>query len=193
MGKMEQAAAKRLRRNTIENIILSGVTLTGVIAAGIAAPNALKLLKHVDLDWATKRDPRRRIAEATSRLKKKRYIVWEEKNGKRYMRLTEKGRVYVQRYASGARQIPKPRRWDGRWRIVIFDIPEAKKGMRERVRRLVRELGFYPLQRSVWVHPYECEELITLLKADLKIGADLLYIIADAIEYDMPLRKHFGL
>lgn len=190
---MEDGARKRLRRNTIENIILSGVSLTGVIAVAMAAPNALKLLKHVDLDWAAKRDPRRRITEATSRLKQKGYIVWEERKGKRYMRLTDKGRIYVQRYTSGAREIPKPRRWDGRWRIVIFDIPEHKKGMRDRVRRMVVDLGFFQLQKSVWVHPYECEELITLLKADLRIGKDLIYIIADAIEYDKPLRQHFGL
>ena len=190
---MEQEAAKRLRRNTIENIILSGVTLTGVIAFAVAAPNALKLLKHVDLDWAAKRDPRRRITEATSRLKKKGFIVWEEKKGRRFMRLTAKGRVYCGRYTTGHRQIPKPKKWDGRWRVIIFDIPEAKKGLREKVRRLVRGLGFYPLQRSVWVHPYDCEELITLLKADLSIGKDLLYMIVDAIEYDKPLREHFKL
>lgn len=54
-------------------------------------------------------------------------------------------------------------------------------------------LGFVRLQDSVWVYPYDCEDLITLLKADLKVGKDVLYVVADRIEYDQPLRTLFDL
>ncbi|MBI5470465.1 CRISPR-associated endonuclease Cas2 [Candidatus Kaiserbacteria bacterium] len=89
--------------------------------------------------------------------------------------------------------LPRPRRWDRRWRIIIFDIPEKKKNVRDRVRALVQRLGFFRLQHSVWVYPYDCEEIITLLKSDLKLGSQLLYMIVDAIEYDKPIREHFDL
>jgi hypothetical protein len=44
----------------------------------------------------------------------------------------------------------------------------------------------------VWVYPYDCEDLITLLKADFKIGKDLLYVITESIENDKWLRQSFG-
>ncbi len=114
-------------------------------------------------------------------------------NGKVHMQLTAEGKRLARQIVNGNTSIPKPRKWDGQWRIVIFDIPEQKKELRDRVRYLVKRLGFYKLQQSVWVHPYECEEIITLLKTDLRVGKDLLYIVGTAIEFDKPLRRHFGI
>ena len=61
------------------------------------------------------------------------------------------------------------------------------------MRATLVNMGFHRLQDSVWVYPYDCEDLVLMLKADLKIGKNVLYIVADAIEYDTPLRVHFGL
>jgi len=88
---------------------------------------------------------------------------------------------------------PRKRRWDKKWRMLIFDIREERKNIREKVRRTLISLGFYRLQDSVWVYPYDCEDLVVLLKADFKIGKDLLYIISDEIENDEFLRKAFHL
>ncbi len=57
----------------------------------------------------------------------------------------------------------------------------------------MREIGFVRLQDSVWVYPYDCEDFIALLKAELKIGKDVLYAIADTIEHDKGIRRHFNL
>ncbi len=57
----------------------------------------------------------------------------------------------------------------------------------------MRELGFARLQDSVWVYPYDCEDLMALLKADLKIGMAVLYMIVEHIENDKHLRAHFSL
>ena len=87
----------------------------------------------------------------------------------------------------------KPRRWDGRWRVLIFDIAEKRRGLRDRTRRMLADIGFVRLQDSVWAYPYDSEELVALLKADLKIGKDLLYLIVDEMEADHVLRRRFGL
>jgi CRISPR-associated endonuclease Cas2 len=76
---------------------------------------------------------------------------------------------------------------------LIFDIKEERKGMRDKIRRTLNTIGFIRLQDSVWVYPYDCEDLIMLLKADFKIGKDLVYIIADSIENDKDLRLAFNL
>lgn len=55
------------------------------------------------------------------------------------------------------------------------------------------EIGFVRLQDSVWVYPYDCEDFVALLKAELKIGKDVLYAIVDTIEQDKNLRRYFNL
>lgn len=75
----------------------------------------------------------------------------------------------------------------------MFDVPERQHALRTRVRQLIVGLGFYRFQDSVWVYPYDCEEIIAMLKIELGVGNKLLYVVADAVEYDKPLRTHFGL
>ena len=65
--------------------------------------------------------------------------------------------------------------------------------MRAKIRDTLQSIGFSRLQDSVWIYPYDCEALITLFKADLRIGKDMLYMIVDELEYDAPIRKRFGL
>jgi DNA-binding transcriptional regulator PaaX len=76
---------------------------------------------------------------------------------------------------------------------LIFDIPEYRKSTRDRIRETLRIIGFVRLQDSVWAYPYDCEDLITLLKADFKIGKDMLYLVVEAMENDASLRRHFGI
>ena len=193
MGRMEAESRRRTKRVNIENIVFGTLAVAGVAALAMAAPNTLQLLKHVDPDWMSKRDPRRRLRETISRMKRKGLVEFKMHNGKNRPRLTKKGEDEARRINLGKFQIKKPLRWDQKWRIVIFDIPEKRKGLREHVRRLVFSMGFFRLQDSIWVFPYDCEEVVTLLKLELKIGTELIYIIADAIEFDKPLRQHFEL
>jgi phenylacetic acid degradation operon negative regulatory protein len=47
-------------------------------------------------------------------------------------------------------------KWDHKWRIIIFDIPHSKKAARDALRRKLIGLDCYPLQKSVWIHPFPC-------------------------------------
>ena len=46
------------------------------------------------------------------------------------------------------------RPWDGEWRMVIYAVPEADRGERERLRRTLGWLGFGPLAAATWVSPH---------------------------------------
>lgn len=107
--------------------------------------------------------------------------------------LTEKGELFIKNIEERNFTIPRPKKWDEKWRIIIFDIKEERRATREKLRRTLTQIGFKKLQNSVWVFPYDCEDLITLLKADFKIGKDVLYIIAEHIEYDKWLKAMFSL
>jgi DNA-binding transcriptional regulator PaaX len=52
---------------------------------------------------------------------------------------------------------------DGKLRIVIFDVPEKLKRNRNFFRRHLVELGFKMRQKSVWVSPLPCEDLVRLV------------------------------
>lgn len=193
MGNLEHKAKQKRRRVVVEQVIIGALATVAAIGIAVIAPNAGQLLKHIDFDFVGNRDPRRRVSEAVSRLRRKGFIEWKNNNGVWRMRLTEQGRRHVARARLRMMSIPRPRRWDGRWRFVMFDIPEEQRSLRRHLRSLIIQLGFYRFQDSVWVYPYDCEEVITLLKVELGTNNNLLYVVADAVEYDLPLRKHFEL
>ncbi len=192
-SQLEKRTRKRARRNLVRNTLLTTIALIPTLTIAIAAPKVLSIIRDEHLDYIFPPDPKQRLYENISRLKKKGFVTFENVGVKKYLRLTTEGKRELERISHQNTPIRIPRRWDGKWRIVIFDIPEVRKTQRNRIRSLVRSLGFHQLQQSVWVYPYDCEDIIALLKTDLKIGRELLYLIADAIEYDRPLRLHFKL
>ena len=192
MEKLEGRVRKRTRRGQIESAILSALAIGGIGLVAITAPNMLQLLKRIDPDWIVKRDPKRRIRETVGRLKEKGFVEFVKKDGRTRLTITNKGRKRFNSLVLNG-SLPRPKHWDRKWRLVIFDIPEKKRSIRVRARTIVSNFGFTRLQNSVWAFPYDCEEAVALLKAELRIGKDLLYIIADAIEYDRPLREKFKL
>ncbi len=87
----------------------------------------------------------------------------------------------------------RKKKWDGVWRIVIFDIPNTQGKERNTLRRAVRLFGFHQLQKSVWVYPFNCDDFITLLRENLDINKNVLYLHASYIENDRHLRNEFNL
>jgi len=110
--------------------------------------------------------------------------------GQEGVSLTPKGDRYVQRELIRS---TAPKHWDKKWRIVIFDIPEKRKAKRHILRDSLIKIGFIKLQQSVWIYPYDCEELVVLLKADFQLGKEALYLIVDTLENDSSLKMHFHL
>ena len=189
MGTLESELKKELRRTKVNAAIIHTIAAGGLIAMALVAPNVVGALGKIGFL------PQRRYQtkQALSRMIEKGYVALEKKDGKPYVRLTEKGKHLAALMNMGKVAVEKPARWDGKWRLLIFDVSEKRRSIRSKIRRTLLTLGFMRLQDSVWVLPYECEDLMVLLKADLKIGKDVLYIIADKIENDAHLRAAFGL
>ena len=55
----------------------------------------------------------------------------------------------------------KKTKWDGKWRVLIFDIPQELHNKRNIFRAKLRALGFYMIQKSIFVFPYPCAEEIS--------------------------------
>lgn len=193
MGKIEHEAKIIRRRISIQKVLLRTVAAAGLLSVSLLAPNALQILKLVDGNKKRSKNPKYLIGTAFEKLLGGGMIEFvTTKNGK-FVRLTESGKRKLGEAISRAPDSCKKKRWDKRWRVVIYDIREQRRSMRRRVQRTIQSFGFCMLQQSVWVYPYECEELIILLKANFKIGKDLLYMVVEKIENDAGLKNHFNL
>lgn len=189
MGKLEREVRYEIRRSKLNRAILGTVAVAGGVTLAVLAPQVLAMLgrtKYV-------RQRSYRFKSSLSRLIGAGYVVLAEEAGKKRVRLTPKGERCAALMGEGKLVPKKPAYWDKKWRVLIFDIPERRRKTRAQIRATLTTLGFVRLQDSVWVFPYDCEDLVTLLKADLKIGKDLLYLIVDKLEYDAPLRAKFAL
>ena len=135
-----------------------------------------------------------RARTAAGRLAQKGCVRFVERRGVKYIEITERGKrvLALERQQTILHERTK-KRWDGRWRMVVFDIPEKRRSIRVRLRATMQSMGFMLLQNSVWIFPYDCEEVITLLKAELHVGKDALYAIVEKIENDKPIKEHFKL
>lgn len=192
MGNVEIGAQKKRQKAHIQQAILATVALSGVVLVAAVAPKLPTALSK--LPSIKRAQLRARYRTALGRLAALGYVTFEKRDGKSYARITDAGRKkLVFELEKQKLDLSKKRRWNGRWRVIIFDVPERRRRTRDRLRVLMRELGFVRLQDSVWVFPYDCEDFIALLKAELKIGSAVLYMVVEEIENDTHLREHFGL
>lgn len=180
---MEKDLRKRIRLGAYQKAALTTLAIAGTLLVAAAAPNLMSVLGKT-LDFRT----RSRSKSAIQKLASQGLIKFEGRGESRYMTLTARGHRFVDRST-----VPRKGRWDGRWRLVIFDIPQERRAYRRELRSKLQEIGFEKLQASVWAFPYDCEELVTLLKLEYGLGKEVLYIIADSIENDRGLRARFGL
>ncbi|MEK7576357.1 MAG: CRISPR-associated endonuclease Cas2 [Patescibacteria group bacterium] len=116
-----------------------------------------------------------------------------EKDGTSTIVLTERGKKKVLRYKIDEITIKVPTRWDGRWHIVMFDIPEKRKRAREALRNKLQELGFLQFQKSVWVVPYPCKDEIDFIIEVFEIRPHVQYLEVLSITNDSKLKLHFQL
>lgn len=117
----------------------------------------------------------------------KRYF---DKKGE-FIEITPKGKKLVQKIFIEQLKIKSPTKWDKKWRLVIFDIPDDKKDRRDILREKLERLGFLKLQESVYVFPFECVAEITALKKMYFIEPYVQYVLADRIETEVHLLENF--
>ena len=187
MGRLEIESRKRTQRANLKKIILSTVAIAGALSVVAVAPNALGAMMKLGL-VPTKRQ-KEFINSSRSRLLQKGLLASQDG----FLRLTPKGEKVLRALEVRDFHLQKPKRWDGKWRVLIFDVPEKRKKTREQIRQALLQIGFVRLQDSVWIYPYDCEDIMTLLKADFHIGKDVLYLVVDVLENDKLFRQHFGL
>ena len=192
MVNLEEKARKHRRSANFQRAVLEVVAAAGIVAvSAVAFPLVIAIGRIAEQSGYR---VRYRAKTAAGRLAQKGLVKFVEKNGKKHLEITEAGRRMIAlEHARASAPARAKRRWDKRYRLVMFDIPQDKRSTRDRLRRMMLDFGFLRVQYSVWVSPYDCEELIALVKAELRLGKDVLYVVVEQIENDGWIKKHFQL
>lgn len=100
-----------------------------------------------------KKKARKEFSRLIYYLKKKGLIKIKNLEQKQAILITKKGAEKILKIK--LKMTKRKKRPDGKWQMIIFDIPESKRHLRHILREHLRLLGYKMLQQSVWVCPYD--------------------------------------
>src|SRR3989344_567134 len=148
-----------------------------------------RLLKSVPKEW--RKLEREHIYRLSSSLKKRGFIEHKQvsKNEVRIF-ITPRGREYLKKLDFSELELPVQGRWDGKWRLILFDIPEIKRRSRDALRRKLKELGCYELQKSVFLWPYDCKKEIEFVIHFFNLKSFVIYAEA-SLDNDYKIKRAF--
>lgn len=172
-------------------MLAAGVLLT----AAFAAPNVIQLAKPLLARYKNvEKYELRRKREALKRLRQRKLVELVEKGNETWIRITKDGKEYIGKYEIDNVTLKKDVRWDGNWRIVMFDIPEAKRKARQALCYQFQRLGLYPVQKSVFAYPFECEKEIDFVIVFFDVTRYVTYFVAkDLGNAEGRAREYFNL
>jgi len=182
----------RQSRSVIAKDILIWLVVAGALTVAMSSPyfatNFLRAYRR------QKKFPEKKILSTFYRLKREGLLEIEKQNHQIYISLTDEGRKKAGWLQINDLKILKPKKWDYIWRIVIFDIAHESRVKREAFRGFLIRLGFYKLQKSVWICPYDCLSEIELLRDFFDFSLQELRLIeAASIGNDLAIKKIFNI
>lgn len=187
---------------TVKDILLI-LGITGLVAASLVFP-ALPMAAKPVVDYYKKKKREKEFKEwekfnqsrlrfLLKRLYQQKVVDFKNIGGQTVITLTEEGKKKVLSYRLEEMIIGKPPKWDGKWRVIIYDIKKERKILGDIFRRFLQKMQFLKLQKSVYLTPYPCDEQIEFLRQYYNLGEEVIYLVAQQIENEEVYKKYFGL
>jgi len=175
-------------KNPIEQILLH---LYDCVDAGFSY-RAKKMFWIDDL-FLSSNYKKKDFQNSFKNLKRSKFITSKKQyDGSIIVSLTEKGRLRALN-ARLKRLGNKKELWDKKWRMVAFDIPNTHRKGRDAIRYRLQSAGFYELQESIFVYPYDCEKEIRDLISLFKLEKYVRLALIDFIDGQENIKNKFGL
>lgn len=184
-----------IMRGKISKKILKALFIGGAIYLILSSPSgARKFLKNLPREL--KKFKRKQLMRSLYNLRAKNFVkLICEDNNNITVELTENGKKILKKIDFDNMVLERLQKWDKKWRLIIFDIPEKKKLAREALREKLKDLGMKKLQQSIWITPFPCEQEINLIKNVFNLSNFWLDVVITenlgSGEYQ--LRKQFNL
>ena len=179
------------RAKSLSVQVLKALAVGAAIYLVLNSPHGTQLLlKGIKKEWK-KKQARKTIDQLHQRkLVAYRFIDKQTM----VIELTEAGKKRLLEYRADDIAPRIPKWWDRKWRIIFFDIPESHKKARDAFRAKFREWGLHPLQKSVFVYPYPCEDEIAIIRDLFHLPhKSLMIITTDRVGDQKTLKKLFDL
>ncbi len=152
----------------------------------------IRVIREIGKEWEA--IDRRYLQRIIKEFYEDRLIDFKEnKDGTQTVVLVEKGKQRALTFNLDILTIPKPEKWDKKWRGVLFDIPENCKAGRNALRGKLRELGFVQWQKSVFIYPYPCRDQIDFVVECFDLRPYVRYATLSEITNEAELLLYFGI
>lgn len=180
--------------------ILKIASIGAILAGSLVFPQLPRLLRGrpiryedflPETEWEDFDE--RRLKQRLGSLYKQKEIKIYKMGDKFAVQITKKGKRKLLRYKLEEIETPEPKQWDGKWRMVVYDVPEEKKSAREAIRITLKRLGFYELQKSVYLFPHPCHEVIEFLRELYGIGEHVTLFTVGYLENEVAYKEYFDL
>ncbi|MBI5913610.1 hypothetical protein HY839_04195 [Candidatus Azambacteria bacterium] len=151
---------------------------------------SIRIIQSATKEW--RRINQRSLRDAIRRLYQSKFVDYREhKDGIVTLVLSEEGERRALRYDPNNVRIVKPKRWDHLWRMVLFDIPERHKKGRDALAGKLKHIGFFQMQKSVFIYPYPCRDEIEFLAELFEIRPYVRFVVAQETDIDLDLQERF--
>ena len=178
------------RRSTLQKKVL--LLLSAGLALGLTRnPNQyFRIVREVGKEW--EKIERNSLNRTIRSLYESKLVLTKDNHdGTLTLVLSKEGEQLALTYDIENMWIKRPSRWDNKWRIVMFDVPEPLKKVRDTLRMHFKNMEFYEFQKSVFIHPYDCKDEIDYLIEFYDIRKFVRFIIAEEIDNELDLKYHF--
>jgi len=193
---MDQDKNRKLtfQRKSLACSILRGIGIGGLILLAATSPYfGLQVIKEIKYHYRKKKW--RDFYKSVHYLGKRGLvqILGETNDGHLKIKLTKAGESIIMACDIDELRLDKSKPWDGKWRIVIFDVPVSKNKARLAFAERLRQVGFMMVQKSVWVCPHECDNEVSILRKFYNIEGFVTILKSDDIEDEYSWRRKFNL
>jgi len=178
MGKI------RLKLGENEKEIIKAIGLGLLVVASFALPNLPIAIRQIQ-----KMRGNKGFQKLLKQIEKKRYV---RLSGEK-IKLTAKGRKLLDEIYLSEFKIAKSEKWDKKWRLVSYDIPEIYKKSRNIFRKVLENNNFYQIHKSLWVSPYDCKEEIAVFAKNLGLSEYVIVIATERLPNQREMIGYFGL
>ena len=175
---------------SVSEVILAVGTIAGTLVLTLLAPNIFQYLNKMpwarntyrnrDTKW---KDQQQKITKAIYYLKKEGYVELTPDGEDFIMKIKKKGRKKIRKLQFDSLSIPMPNQWNRRWWLVIADVPSKEyRRHADFFREKLKKMNFYPLQRTVWVFPFDPRDEVDLVAA--RYGIERFVTIMEVLTLD---------
>ena len=176
---------------TVALCVLAVASIPVLVMGAAVMGNSVQVFKMFE---GSKKYSKKQISSVMDSIKRQKLIEYvSDKHGKTIVKITKKGESRLRAFDIELMKIKKPKKWDGKWRLVMFDIPMRFTKGREALRFHLKELNFFQFQKSAWIYPYPCEDEIIFITDFFGVGKYVEILTVEIIIRDKKLKKYFHL